>query len=197
MHTPASANFLGDTSDIVTINVVLKGGRTGGCNRPLWSLCVCPTLCTCALVPCTWWTAAAHQPATQRAAWHLAAFGAAVRAGSEPRARLRLLLLRCRRAGWLPLHCMVHATRIHAEIFGKTCITICAVVTAACEYLVMFWWRDRLGLLSCFLLCCSWLRCCLLCCSCLRCWLLCCYYLSGRHDQDNNEASCMHVWARL
>ena len=103
MHTPASAHFLGDTSDIVIINVVRKGDRTGGCNRPLWSLRVCPTLCTCALVPCTWWTAAAHQPATQRAPWHLPAFGAAVRAGPEPRLRLRLLL-RCRRAGWLPLH---------------------------------------------------------------------------------------------
>ena len=109
MHTPASAHFLGDTSDIVTINVFLKGGRTGGCNRPLWSLCVCPTLCTCALVPCTSWWTAAHQPATQRAAWNLAAFGAAVRAGSEPCARLRPLL-RCRRAGWLPLHwCTRHA----------------------------------------------------------------------------------------
>ena len=32
---------------------------------------------------------------------------------------------------------LVHATRIHAEIFGKTCITICAVVTAACEYLLI------------------------------------------------------------
>ena len=109
MHTPASAHLLGDTSDIVTINVVLKGGRTGGCNRPLWSLCACPTLCTCALVPCTSWWTAAHQPATQRAAWNLAAFGAAVRAGSEPCARLRPLL-RCRRAGWLPLHwCTRHA----------------------------------------------------------------------------------------
>ena len=24
----------------------------GGCNRPLWSLHACPTLCTCALQPC-------------------------------------------------------------------------------------------------------------------------------------------------
>ena len=24
----------------------------GGCSRPLWSLHVCPTLCTCALQPC-------------------------------------------------------------------------------------------------------------------------------------------------
>ena len=79
MHTPASAHLLGDTSDIVTINVFLKGGRTGGCNRPLWSLCVCPTLCTCAPVP-SWWTAAI-QPATQRATWNLAALGAAVWAG--------------------------------------------------------------------------------------------------------------------
>jgi hypothetical protein len=100
MHTPASAHLLGDTSDIVTINVFMKGGRTGGCNRPLWSLCVCPTLCTCAPVP-SWWTAAI-QPATRRAAWNLAALGAAVWAGFEPRARLRRLL-RCRRAGWLPL----------------------------------------------------------------------------------------------
>ena len=100
MHTPASAHLLGDTNDIVTINVFLKGGRTGGCNRPLWSLCVCPTLCTCALVP-SWWTAATP-PATRRAACNMAALGAAGWAGFEPRARLRLLL-RCRRAGWLPL----------------------------------------------------------------------------------------------
>ena len=99
MHTPASAHLLGDTSDIVTINVFLKGGRTGGCNRPLWSLCVCPTLCTCALVP--WWPSA-HLPATGGAAWNLAALGASVWAGFEPRLRLRLPL-RCRRAGWLPL----------------------------------------------------------------------------------------------
>ena len=100
MHTPASAHLLGDTSDIVTINVFLKGGRTGGCNRPLWSLCVCPTLCTCALVPS--WCTAAQPPATRRAACNMAALRAAVWAGFEPRARLRRLL-RCRRAGWLPL----------------------------------------------------------------------------------------------
>ena len=96
----ASAHLLGDTSDIVIINVVLKGERTGGCNRPLWSLCVCPTLCTCALVPS--WCTAATPPATRRAACNMAALAAAGWAGFEPRARLRLLL-RCRRAGWLPL----------------------------------------------------------------------------------------------
>ena len=87
-------NFLGDTSDIVTINVVRKGNRSGGCNRPLWSLRVWPTLYTCELVPWTWWTAA-PEPAAQRAACSVAALGAAVWAGFEPRLGLRLCLCLC------------------------------------------------------------------------------------------------------
>ena len=94
MHTPASTHFLGDTSDIVTINVVRKGNRSGGCNRPLWSLRVWPTLYTCELVPWTWWTAA-PEPAAQRAACSVAALGAAVWAGFEPRLGLRLCLCLC------------------------------------------------------------------------------------------------------
>ena len=50
MHTLASAHFLGDTSDVVTINVVRTGDRTGGSNRLLWSLRVCPTLCSVSTV---------------------------------------------------------------------------------------------------------------------------------------------------
>ena len=55
-----------------------------------------------ALVPCTSWWPSARQPATEGAAWDLAALGAALWAGFEPCTRLRLAL-RCRRVlhGWL------------------------------------------------------------------------------------------------